>query len=232
MTAKKVSLIALALFINFVAYMMFFYTLKPVENIVCHQVETSFDGTELSIVNESLASFTNIKYPSEIENALMLALSFFPELKNIDIEISYASISTTMNCRPLIGSLFTTKRIYQMQINNHENFDGILMEDVPFNALVGILGHELAHIVDYEAGGILRVIKRGLDYALPSTKTKFEHEIDMLTIQKGLGWQVMDFADFAMNRSVKATDEYKKFKKEIYMSPVQMKDLFEEIECY
>lgn len=232
MKTKKILLIALALFINFTVYMMFIYTIEPVANIVCIKAEVNYDGTEESIINQSIKEFTNILYPKEIENALMIALSFYPELKNEKINIIYAPISTTMNCRPIIGSLFKANRKYQMQINNQENFEGILMQDVPFNAQVGILGHELSHIVDYKAGGILRILKRGLDYLLQKTKNKFEHQIDLLTIQKGLGWQVMDFADFAMNRSEKATDKYKKFKKEIYMSPIQMKELFEGIECY
>lgn len=178
------------------------------------------------------AGFEKVNFPDELEKPLKVALSYFPELKDIDIDISYASISTTMNCRPVIASLFQSKTRYQMQINNNELFDGILLKDVPFNAQVGILGHELAHVLDYETGGFFKVVKRGIDYLRLSSKKQFEHEIDSITIATGLGWQVMDFADFAMNRSEKATEAYKNFKKDIYMSPEKMMELLNEFDCY
>ncbi|MDT8282775.1 MAG: hypothetical protein RQ982_08185, partial [Gammaproteobacteria bacterium] len=42
------------------------------------------------------------------------------------------------------------------------NEKGLLLSDVPFNAQVGIIGHELAHVIDYEEKTAMGVVFTGI----------------------------------------------------------------------
>lgn len=166
----------------------------------------------------------NKEYPAEYEMQFLLALSHFPELKEVHIILKNSAENTTMACRPQVSSLFKNTRTYYILINNRENFDGILLSDVPFNAQVGVIGHEIAHVLDYEQKSVKGIIATGIGYLFEGYKRELEHRIDTMTAERGLGWQLYDWATYAMYDS-DATQQYKDFKKRIYMSPEQIVSL-------
>lgn len=165
-------------------------------------------------------------YPESYESQFLLALKHYPELKDVTIMLKFSKEKTTMACRPNIRSLFRKKRIYHVYINDKSPFKGILLEDVPFNAQIGVIGHELAHIVDYENKNLFQIIGTGIGYLFGGYKKRLEHRIDLMTIDHGLGWQLHDWAKFAMYDS-KATPKYKLYKKKIYMGPEKILTLME-----
>lgn len=160
----------------------------------------------------------------DIELASLVALSYFPELKNIEIEFVLDDIKTTMETRPKINYLlsFNKKRKYVIYVDSIVKLNyGILIDQVPFNALIGLIGHELSHIVDYERRGILNLLSLLFNYSDLEFKKNFEEFIDLQTINKGLAWQLYDWADFAMCKS-NASEKYKNFKMALYMDPVEI----------
>lgn len=156
--------------------------------------------------------------PEEYKLQWLIALSYYPELHNKKFTVKYRRLRTTMSCRPKIRSLLRKKKEYNICINKKKHFKGILLKDVPFNAQIGVIGHELAHIDDYENKNSLKIIGTGLHYLGHKGKKKLEQKIDLLTIQKGLGWQLYDWSNYAINQS-NATDKYKKFKRSTYLKP-------------
>ena len=149
----------------------------------------------------------------------LIALSFYPELRNMNIEFRYKEISTTMQCQPTISSILKkNKHKYIININNKKNFKGVLIDDVPFNAQIGLIGHEIAHIVDFEEDNKRKFLNRCFDYLKEKTKKEYESYVDLLTIKSGLGWQLYDWAFFSLNNSI-STTKYKDFKSKIYMTP-------------
>ncbi len=171
---------------------------------------------------------TQLDCPDEYKLQMLAALSYYPELRNTPIKVKYSNLETTATCRPAIPSIFTirkskshARRKYIIRINKKENFSGVLMKDVPLNAQIGVLAHEIAHIVDYERRSHVGLLKRALDYLEENRKKRFEYQIDKLTIEHGLGWQLYDWADYAMHKS-KASEKYKAFKKRIYMGPADI----------
>jgi hypothetical protein len=174
----------------------------------------------------------NKSFIKDYEKQCLIALSYYPELKECIIKFEYANINTTMACRPSVQSLVRGNREYQIFVNDYLDFEGILLQNVPFNAQIGVIGHEIAHVLDYEERNVAGIIQRGVDYLTFGKKREYEREIDLLTIKQGLGWQLYDWANFSMYQSTKATEEYKQFKRDIYMSPSEIEEVIKITDCY
>ncbi len=160
----------------------------------------------------------NKHFIDEYLQPTLIALSHFPELKNTHIEFKYSKEATTMAARPKPLSMLWRRR-YIVAINNREDFEGIPLSSVPFNAQIGIIGHELSHIADYQANNLFSVTSILLRYANKKQRAQFEKEVDRATIERGLGWQLYDWAQEARFLSDEASDEYKEFKRANYMQP-------------
>ncbi|OQX79420.1 MAG: hypothetical protein B6D61_03610 [Bacteroidetes bacterium 4484_249] len=163
--------------------------------------------------------------PGEYKTPILLALSYFPELDSTTVVFKENKIRTTLNTRPTMLSLIfrkREKRKYVIRINNSQKKEKILLNELPFNASVGILGHEYSHIIDYNNRGFFGVLKRAFSYLSKKSKSKFEKKIDTNTINRGLGWQLYDLSDYILNKS-DATEKYKKFKKRTYLTPKDIK---------
>ncbi len=162
-----------------------------------------------------------------------IALSYYPELKNVLITFKHKNIYTTMETRPNTISLLGNKenRTYTVYIDNNAENEGITLNTVPFNAQIGIIGHELAHIVDYERHSTFEIAKIGTKYINKKTRPKFEKSIDSLTIQIGLGWQLYDWSDYVLNKS-KASANYKNYKRNTYLIPSEIDKIIQNLDIY
>jgi hypothetical protein len=176
----------------------------------------------------------NKKIPKAYELEILLALSYFPELKNTKITFKTAKIKTTLNARPTVGSLLfkkRQKRHYVVRINTSKKKGKVLFPDVPFDAKVGLLGHEFCHFIDYNHKHLGAVLGRLFAYLGSKSKEHFEKEIDEMAIDKGLGWQLYAWSYYVLNDS-KASEEYKAFKAKIYLEPDEILELMEANEAY
>lgn len=167
--------------------------------------------------------------PEAFSDAFYLALSHYPELQGVQIEVSYSPIPTTLQVQPVPGSLFgkRSKRRYRISINSDEDFEGIFFRDIPFNAKVGLVAHEMGHILDYEHKNFFQINGTALKFLAKGSQMRYEKSIDLLTIYKGLGWQLHDWADYSMIDSYASTD-YKQFKKDVYYEPEEIIALMEQ----
>ncbi|MCA1745555.1 MAG: hypothetical protein LC643_07625, partial [Bacteroidales bacterium] len=117
--------------------------------------------------------------PEQFQEVFDLIVDDIPYLHNQKIEIRKRKLGTTMSARPTLGSLIFRKRenrTYLLQVNNDKTFDGVLYEDVPEMARVGLMMHELMHIKDYQSRSFFGVLQRGWQYLSKQGKKKFEHE--------------------------------------------------------
>lgn len=167
----------------------------------------------------------------EYKLAFLIALSYYPELDSTRIRFKETRINTTLNVRPTIVSLLFHKkenRTYIVRINNHVKDSLILLNQVPFNAKIGLFGHELTHIIDYRSKNIFGMIKRMFEYGNAKQKEAYEKEIDMSTIQRGLGWQLNDWTCFIHFHS-NAAETYKCFKCDIYLEPHEIMEILKKL---
>jgi hypothetical protein len=141
------------------------------------------------------------------------------------ILIKESTISTTLNARPVVKSLFgkRSQRRYVIRINNRDDFDGVKLSDVPIDAQIGLWYHEMMHIKDYQSKSLFGLARRGLQYLSVNGKRIFEHEIDRMVIQNGYGNYLYQWSHFSMVSS-NASEEYKSFKSSIYLTPDQIQN--------
>ncbi len=174
-----------------------------------------------------LALYGNNKiFVEEYLDPTLIALSYYPELRDSPIEFKFSAEATTMAARPRPSSMLTNRR-YIIVINNKEEFEGIRLSDVPYNAQIGIIGHELAHIADYQKHNLFGVMGILFRYSSKARKPLFEKEIDRATIERGLGWQLYDWAQFALSEDNDTSEEYRQFKREHYLSPAEIEQQIE-----
>ncbi len=187
-----------------------------------------FDKKEISKrVDEYILKYSYNKIiPKELEFQALVALSYYPELKNTVISFRYQDIKTTMETRPtVISSLIGSEREYIIYVDNkRKDKFGILLDEVPFNAQIGLIGHELAHIKYYESKTNYEIIKIGVKYGNDEPfKIDFERMTDLMTIEQGLGFQLYDWAYYVLNSST-ADESYKEYKKKFYLTPKEIKN--------
>ncbi len=164
----------------------------------------------------------------DFELASLIALSQFPELIPINIDMVYSKIRTTMQARPTIWFFLRRKeaRVYKVMINSNEKkLKKGALKNIPFDAQVGILAHEFAHVLHYNTKSTLGLIGEGFRYWISMKfRSEFEKENDLETIKRGFGWQVFHFTDYLLNET-DASEKYKAYKRKIYYSPDEVEEI-------
>jgi len=152
----------------------------------------------------------------------LVALSFYPELIYSRITFKLANkesiAKTTITLFSIINS---SNKHFIIYINNNKKSTGLILEDASFNAQVGAIGHELAHVSDFNKKKLFSMIQWGIEYAFKKKRISIERKTDILTIKHGLGLELYTFVDYVLNHSA-ANEEYKKFKRLNYLSPSEI----------
>lgn len=166
----------------------------------------------------------NKKFVKDYELQSLIALSYYPELKNVPITFRYCDIKTTMEVRPeYFSALKSSNRKYIISIGTNTHKQSVLLNETSFNAQIGVIGHELAHIMDFEQRSVKSLLILAFKYTVLGDWAKYERSIDRLAIIRGFGWQEVEFANFVQNKS-NASVKYKKFKKANYLSAVEIEN--------
>lgn len=178
------------------------------------------------------ALLTNKKVPADFEHSILAALMYFPDLERTHINFKKRSLTTTMAALPTVGSIFRKRenRRYSILINYKKNKrKAPLIENVPFEARVGVLGHELGHIVDYNRKSFIRIIGNGIAYSVSNGfRRNLEHKIDQITINRGLGEGLYAFRLY-IEEEAKTTERYRRFKENIYLSSSEIVKMIESL---
>lgn len=166
----------------------------------------------------------NKKLAPGFELQCLLALSHYPELKkaSIDFLVQPAFIQLSARPDPITVLLPWVKRKYLVVISNdtgREN-DPILLSKAPFNEQVGIIGHELAHVVFYLDKNSMYLAWLAYQYQYNEPfAIVFERDTDKRAVAHGLGYQLYDFAFFVRKAFGNTLEEIEAEKGEMYLSP-------------
>ncbi|HXS56026.1 MAG TPA: hypothetical protein VN726_07865 [Hanamia sp.] len=156
------------------------------------------------------------------DTVALIALSYYPELEDDYIRFKTKSINSTARTTVTFGSVFKKiNKQYIIYINDDIDRTGMLLSQAPCAAQVALIGHELAHVVDFKSRSFFDMAWWGLTYLFIKQRTKIEKFADQTTVKHGLGWQLYLWADYVLNRST-ANKNYLKMKQTKYLSPAQI----------
>ena len=152
--------------------------------------------------------------------AFFIALNRYPELHRKRITLKHKAINSTMQAQPSPDFLFKrkSKRTYQIFVNNNPNLTGINYEELSFNGLVGWIGHEFAHLIDYNDMSNKELLGFIAGYVFDKrTMRRTERNADRETIKRGLGTQLLDGVTF-FEKHNKVSKKYRRRKQKNYLS--------------
>jgi hypothetical protein len=142
----------------------------------------------------------NKSIPEVVEKQVLFALSYFPELQLAKIKVKIKdSPSGIISTRPTIGSIFRrgNKRSYIIVINHPvKNKTLPLFMEGRVNGQVGIVGHELCHIIYFKNKTGLGLVALGVAHLSKRYMDRFENKTDSANILRGLGYQLIDWKQY------------------------------------
>lgn len=189
--------------------------------------------TEAGFMADSLERVygSNKQVPAKYRLAFYYALSRYPELISLRISIREKKLNSTMAARPtVISSLFRSKskRRYVIYVNSDSSHASPQFHEFTFNAQIGVLGHELAHLLKYRVQKAGSLLGDAFRYKKENFKMKYERYTDSITVVRGLGWQCYDFATQLQNNTG-VPEAYKKKKEKFYFSPREIYALMSDL---
>jgi hypothetical protein len=166
----------------------------------------------------------------QYKNVTYLAIIQYEELKNVRIKFIEKKINTTAACLPVWYTLLNRRknRVYKVYINtNEKKYGGAIMTHVPDSGKIGILGHELGHVVDYSKKSTFGIIVLGIKYLCIHQRSDIEKQVDRITIAHRLGYPLYKFSYYITN-DITIPAWYKEYKKKVYYSPEELLELIKQ----
>lgn len=170
-------------------------------------------------------------YPEELKEAVVKSLSFYPELKDIEIHFRYARQikHSVMQAQPKINTLLRTRsqRAYVIRMRKTFSMEGELyaLSELPFNVLVGWLGHELGHVMDYLHRSLPSIATFGLGYVFsPNFVKGAERTADEFAVSHGMASYIQATKNFILNHS-DFPPSYKDKIRKLYLSPDEIMEI-------
>jgi len=167
----------------------------------------------------------NKQIPAEIEKNVLTALSFYPELKNTTIDFLFKKNLQTsvMQAQPVFTSLLKKKKNRRYRINISTNFKLINSQmpilEIPDEVMIGWIGHELGHILDYECKSNSEVVSFGYNYLFhPKFVKHAEMVADSLAVERGMGDYIVATKRFILDHA-ELPQAYKDKIRRLYLSP-------------
>lgn len=154
------------------------------------------DSINCYIKSDSI--FHNKIIPNSFKSIIGIALTRYPELLNTHIVFKVKNKLTPLAARPKIWSVFLkpSKRKYIITISKKtiNTFAPILLHNLSFNSQIGVMGHEISHISEYNSKRGWFFIGLLVKHFSKKQMDKFEYNTDKRCIEHGLGYQLLSWS--------------------------------------
>lgn len=173
--------------------------------------------------------------PESILKEVTIALSHYPELADTPIEFKFKTNikKSFMQAQPRFMDIFKNKkkRAYYVMISESVTIEGeeFTVSEVPTDVLIGWIGHELGHIMDYRERSGFNMVVFGVRYMFSKGFIKeAERAADTYAVNHGMGNYILATKDFILNHT-SLSENYKNRIKRLYMSPEEIMVLVDEL---
>lgn len=166
--------------------------------------------------------------PDTLRKEILTALSYYPELKGTKIHFIFKDNikKSFMQAQPLVKTMLRSRgeREYVIFISHYFKIglERIFIHAVPFGVLVGWLGHELGHVMDYKDRSFFSLLKFGFGYILSKAYLiEAERVADTHAIQHGLADRIIETKNYILNHA-HLPERYKSKIRRLYMPPEEV----------
>lgn len=173
-------------------------------------------------------------YPAELEEVVLKSLSYYPELEKTEIHFKYVPrIKTSvMQAQPILNSIFKAagKRSYVIRISRSFIVEGkeFKINQLPSDVLVGWLGHELGHVMDYLNRSLPSMAGFGLGYVFSDNFMKgAERTADEFAVNHGMGEYIQATRNFILTHA-DFSQKYKDKIRKLYLSPKEIVEIVQQ----
>ena len=167
----------------------------------------------------------NKQIPAVIEKNVLTALSFYPELKNASIDFIFKTNikSSIMQAQPVFTTLLKKRKNRRYRINISDHFSLVTSRmpilEIPDEVMIGWIGHELGHILDYEGKSNREIVSFGYHYLFhPDFVKHAELVADSLAVERGMGDYIVATKRFILDHA-ELPQAYKDKIRRLYLSP-------------
>ncbi len=182
----------------------------------------------------------NKAMPTKFEKQILAALRYFPELQKTKIHFKIRSGWGGLSARPSWASLFrrSRNRRYIVMIGDSTKtaHPKVLFSNAGLNAQVGILGHELSHVLYFSRKSSWGLFGTGLGHLSKSHMDMFENKTDSVCIEQGLGYQLLAWStllrDAAVKPATKNVNPTGRKRHERYMTPASIQRVMRNSKVY
>lgn len=204
--------------------------------VVALHLPLIFYGNPRIMESQDSFTFTKKIIPEEILEEAKIALSYYPELKDIPIEFKFKENikKSFMQAQPDFSDIFRNKknRSYNIFISRSFNIENetIHISEIPSEVIIGWIGHELGHIMDYQDRSALNMLWFGIRYL---TSRNFlmnaEKDADTFAVNHGMGDYILATKNFILDHA-HLSEVYKERIRKLYLSPEEILLLVEKLE--
>lgn len=185
----------------------------------------------LSMISTQNINLDNKIIPENIKREVIEAISYYPELYDTAIEFKFKNNikKSTMQAQPRFASFFKSKenREYVILISRNIQIEGekFTIDDIPSDVIIGWIGHELGHIMDYRNRTNVGMLIFGLKYLFSSAHIKeVERAADTYAIAHGMGDYILKTKNFILDNA-NLSEKYKDRIRRLYISPEEVMEL-------
>ncbi|MGY5354274.1 hypothetical protein [Wenyingzhuangia sp. IMCC45467] len=172
--------------------------------------------------------------PEKIKDEANIALSHYPGLEKTAIEfVIKPSLKTSfMKAQPVFSTILnpTKSRKYKIYISHNFMVENkkVSLDEIPKNVLIGWLGHELGHIMDYKNRSGLNLVFFGFRYLFSGKHIReAERVADSYAVSNGMGAYILATKNYILNHA-DFSEVYKNRIKRLYVSPDEILELIAE----
>ncbi len=190
---------------------------------------------KLNMHQKDSLEYSNKIVPDNIWRETYVALSHYPELKDTLIEFKFKKNikKSFMQAQPKLSGFFKNRKHRSYVIYINEKFkiedETFSVKDVPSEVLIGWLGHELGHVMDYRDRSAIDMLWFGIRYVTSNNYIReAERAADTYAVNHGLGQNIIATKDFILNHS-KLSESYKSRIQDLYLSQEEIMVLIDEI---
>ncbi|GGW23363.1 hypothetical protein [Arenibacter certesii] len=174
--------------------------------------------------------------PKSIKDEVATALSYYPELADTPVTVKFKKNirKSTMMAQPNFWSLFGSRknRKYLILISEKFKISGkeFHTKSIDPKIMIGWIGHELGHIMDYKDRSNLNLFWFGIKYFLSGSYIiEAERAADTYAVSHGMGTYILGTKNFILDHA-EIRQDYKDRIKKYYLSPEEIMVLVEQME--